>query len=416
MMCDVSDTPAHDDAPTGGPTEHAGTSEHVGATGHPGPAAPVAPGEPPVQAGPSEHRTDLSFDEDPAPAPPVTRRTVTFGISLLATTLLVAGLAVLPAPYAVRSPGPTEDTLGEQDGRELISISGAETFDSTGELRLTTVSVAGGPGFPVTFVDVLQGWVDRSRSVGPVEESFPRDQTQQETQERGQQEMISSQENATVAALTELGYDVPATLTVAGAQENTGADGVVEEGDVIVSVDGHDVVTYQDLIDDLAAVTPGEDVTLGVVRDGQETDLTVTTLGHEGRAFLGVFIDPEFDFPVDVSIQIDNIGGPSAGTMFALGIIDQLTPEDEVNGEVIAGTGTMSIEGTVGPIGGIEQKLFGARRDGATWFLAPADNCDEVVGNVPDGLHVARIATLAEAREAMTAIGAGDGESLPTCT
>ena len=120
-----------------------------------------------------------------------------------------------------------------------------------------------------------------------------------------------------------------------------------------------------------------------------------------------MFIDPSFDMPVDVTISIDDIGGPSAGTMFALGIIDKMTPEDEANGKDIAGTGTIDVTGEVGPIGGIRQKLAGATRDGATWFLAPAANCDEVVGHVPDGLRVVRIATLHEAREAMTAIGAG---------
>ena len=356
---------------------------------------------------------DLLADDD-AP-PPVTRRALTFGISLLATTVLVAGLAVLPAPYAVRSPGPTEDTLGEQDGQPLISVTGAETYDSTGELRLTTVSVAGGPGYPVNLAQVVQGWFDRSRSVRPVEEVFPTGRTKEETEQQGQAEMISSQENATVAALTELGYDVPATLTVQGTSPGTGAEGVVEQGDVIVSLDGTPVPTYQDLIDGLAAVTPGDDVTLGVVRDGEPTDLTVTTSDGGDTALLGVFIDPEFDFPVDVTIQIDDIGGPSAGMMFALGIVDQLTPEDEADGVSIAGTGTMSVEGDVGPIGGIQQKLYGAVRDGATWFLAPQANCGEVVGNVPDGLHVAAVSTLADARDAMTAIGAGEGGSLPTC-
>ncbi|ARU52474.1 PDZ domain-containing protein [Cellulosimicrobium cellulans] len=358
---------------------------------------------------------DALLTEDEHVPPPVTRRSLTFGISLLATTLLVAGLAILPAPYAVRSPGPTEDTLGEQDGTPLISITGAETFDSTGELRLTTVSVAGGPGYPVNLAQVVQGWFDRSRSVRPVEEVFPTGRSKEETEQQGQAEMISSQENATVAALTELGYEVPATLTVEAAVPDSGSDGVVEPGDVIVELDGAPVPTYQDLIDGLAAVDPGADVTLGVLRDGAETDLTVTTTDGGDTALLGVFIDPTFDFPVDVTIQIEDIGGPSAGTMFALGIVDQLTPEDEANGVVIAGTGTMSVEGDVGPIGGIQQKLYGALRDGATWFLAPQANCPEVVGNVPDGLHVAAVSTLADARAAMEAIGAGEGDTLATC-
>jgi PDZ domain-containing protein len=356
------------------------------------------------------------FSETPESAPGVTRRTVTFGASLLAATVLLAGMAVIPAPYAVRSPGPTQDTLGEQNDTPLITISGAETFASTGELRLTTVSVAGGPGYPVNLAQVLSGWFNRADSVGPVEDTFPRDQTQEQATQIGQQEMLSSQENATVAALTELGYPVPATLTIAGTQPGSGAEGVLAEGDVITAIDGQAVPTYQDLVDDRAAVTPGSEVTVTVERAGASTELTVTTSDGGDTALLGVLIDPTFDYPIEVKIQIDNIGGPSAGTMFALGIIDKLTPEDEANGTVIAGTGTMDVAGDVGPIGGIEQKMHAALRDGATWFLAPESNCGEVVGHIPAGLHVTKVGTLAQARAAMEAIGAGEGESLPTCS
>ncbi|MBO0608495.1 PDZ domain-containing protein [Myceligenerans salitolerans] len=350
-------------------------------------------------------------------APPVTRRTVTLGVTLLLTAALAAVALVLPAPYAVRAPGPTENTLGEQDETPLIEIDGTRTYESTGELRLTTVSVSGGPGYPVSAGQVVQAWLDPTRSVVPVEAIFPEETSAEEQQEVSQAEMVSSQESATAAALTELGEDVPATLEVAGAEPGTGAEGVVAEGDVIVSFQGAPVDTYAELIDGLAQTEPGSDVVLGVRRDGETRDLTITTGGAEGedRAVMGVYIDPRYDFPVEVSIQIEDIGGPSAGMMFALGIIDKLTAEDEADGEVIAGTGTMSPEGVVGPIGGIEQKLYGAVRDGATWFLAPAANCPEVVGNEPDGLRVVRVETLRDAREAMERIGAGDGESLPTC-
>ncbi|GAB3160889.1 PDZ domain-containing protein [Myceligenerans halotolerans] len=350
-------------------------------------------------------------------APPVTRRTITLGITLLLTAALAAVALVLPVPYAVRAPGPTENTLGEQDEAPLIAIDGDRTYESTGELLLTTVSVSGGPGYPVSAGQVVQAWLDRTRSVVPVEAIFPEETSAEEQQEVSQAEMVSSQESATAAALTELGEDVPATLEVAGAEPGTGADGVVAEGDVVVSFQGEPVETYAQLIDGLAETEPGADVVLGVRRDGGVRDLTITTGGVEGetRAVMGVYIDPRYDFPVDVSIQIEDIGGPSAGMMFALGIIDKLTPEDEANGEIIAGTGTVSPEGIVGPIGGIEQKLYGARRDGATWFLAPAANCADVVGNEPDGLRVVRVETLHDAREAMEAIGAGDGAGLATC-
>ncbi|HWS57185.1 MAG TPA: S16 family serine protease, partial [Actinotalea sp.] len=343
-------------------------------------------------------------------------RAITLSVATVATALLVAAAGALPVPYAISSPGPTRDTLGEQDGVPLIEISGAEVFPATGELLLTTVSVAGGPQYPVTVADVVRGWLDPQRSVSPVEEVFAPAESQDAIDERNQAAMISSQENATVAALEELGYEVPTTLTVVEAIEGTGAVGVVQPDDVIVAVDGVEVTSFSDLSAQLDAVSAGDQVALGVLRDGERIDLEITTTDDgTGGALLGVLVDPVFDFPVDVQIQIEDIGGPSAGTMFALGIVDLMTPEDEADGEVIAGTGTMDLTGVVGPIGGIRQKLAGAQRDGASFFLAPVDNCDEVVGNVPEGLQVVSVATLAEARAAVQAIGAGTAEDLPTC-
>lgn len=119
---------------------------------------------------------------------------------------------------------------------------------------------------------------------------------------------------------------------------------------------------------------------------------------------------------VSVTIQPGEVGGPSAGLMYTLGVIDELTPADETGGLTIAGTGTMESDGTVGAIGGIRQKLLGARRDGATWFLAPATNCDEVVDNVPDGMRDVAVTNLDDAYKALVAIGKGEGDSLPRCS
>ena len=122
-----------------------------------------------------------------------------------------------------------------------------------------------------------------------------------------------------------------------------------------------------------------------------------------------------YDFPFEVQIQLDKVGGPSAGMMFALGIIDKLTPGQLQGGENVAGTGTIDQSGAVGPIGGIQQKLHGALESGATWFLAPADNCDEVTGNIPDGLTVFSVSTLDQALTALEGIKTGDTSDLPTC-
>jgi PDZ domain-containing protein len=374
----------------------------------------------PVPAEPDQPESlpDAPAAPEPRATEPVSRRAALLTVGMLTTAALLVVLLLMPVPYAVNSPGPTLDTLGSHDDTALITIEGAETFDSTGELRLTTVSSTGGPGYPASVLGVLVGWVAPDRLVLPVETVFPQDATQEQLDQQNEAQMVSSQENAAVAALEELGYPVPVTLTVHDAVEGSGAAGVVQPDDVLVSFDGTALTSYGQLIDLLDATEPGSTVTLGVLRDGAEVDLDVVTAAREDGdgSQLGVFIDPTFDPPVDVQIQIDRIGGSSAGTMFALGIIDKLTPEDEAAGEVIAGTGTMDLNGAVGPIGGIRQKMAGAVRDGAAWFLAPADNCDEVVDHVPDGLRVVRVATLHEAREAVEAIGAGDAGGLPTCT
>lgn len=119
---------------------------------------------------------------------------------------------------------------------------------------------------------------------------------------------------------------------------------------------------------------------------------------------------------VKVSMHVDDIGGPSAGMMYALGVIDKLTEADETGGKTIAGTGTIGAKGKVGAIGGIRLKMLGALRDGATWFLAPESNCNGVVGHVPQGLRVVKVSTLDEAYQALVAIGQGHTDGLAGCT
>lgn len=358
-------------------------------------------------------------ENPPAPdAVVVTPRAITLAAATIAVSLLVAIAAVLPVPYAISSPGPTRDTLGEDAGVPLITIVGTQTYESSGELLLTTVSFAGGPGYPVSLPMLVRGWLDGGRAVSPVEQVFQPTDTREDIEQRNQALMISSQEHATVAALEELGYDVPTELVVDGSIPGTGAEGVVRAEDVVTALEGEPLGSFSQLSSLMDDVQPGQVVVLTVEREGARHDLEITTVEDEqtGRALLGVLIDPEFHLPVQVDIEIDSVGGPSAGTMFALGIIDMLSEEDETGGETIAGTGTVDLTGRVGPIGGIRQKLVGATRDGAGWFLAPDQNCDEVVGHVPDGLQVVAVATLAEARQAVVAIGNGAAQELPTCS
>lgn len=343
-------------------------------------------------------------------------RPVVVALSGLVTAALLLAMVVVPAPYAIEGPGPTVDVLGESDGAALIQVEGAPAYPTEGSLRLTTVAVRGGPNNPVDVTHVVLSWLSADEGVVPVEQVYPKDRSESETADLLAAQMTSSQESATIAALTELGYDVPAELLIAGAVQGSGADGVIAEGDVLLGAGGVALPTYQALADVLGATPPGTDLAVELGRSGERLGVRVVT-GDDGSggSVLGVFLDPEFDPPVDVTVTVDEIGGPSAGLIFALGILDTLTPGAMTGGASIAGTGTMSVDGRVGPISGILKKMAGAARDGATYFLSPAANCEEALGDVPDGLRLVGVATLAEARAAVTAIGEGRLDDLPGC-
>ena len=178
-----------------------------------------------------------------------------------------------------------------------------------------------------------------------------------------------------------------------------------------------ELTSFAVLSTELANTPPASEVVLGVQRDGEELELDVVTSDDgDGGSLLGVYIEPEVDLPIDVEFAIENIGGPSAGLMLALGIVDLLTPGDLSGGEVVAGTGTIDLAGDVGPIGGVQQKMAGAARDGASWFLAPVENCNEVVGAVPGELGVVAVDTLEDAVSALEQIAAGQTSGLEQCT
>jgi PDZ domain-containing protein len=362
----------------------------------------IGPGE---QTGPEEHT-------DPGLQP----NTSVLLVSGFATVLLLAMLYLLPVPYAALKPGPAINTLGSQNGKPLIKVTGHPTYPTDGTLDLTTVTVVGGPGGKLTVVDIILGVLDPSIAVVPEGDVFPTGQTQQQNQQQNQAEMATSQEEATAAALNELGITVPTTLTISSVAADAPAAAVLRSGDVLLKVNGAATLDLTSVRTQLQKVAADQPVTVTVRRSGAEQTVTTRTKSADGRTVLGILIDPTFHFPFDVKIQIDDIGGPSAGMMFALGIIDVLTPGPITGGQQVAGTGTIDSDGTVGAIGGIQEKMIGARRAGARWFLAPVDDCAEVVGHVPDGLRVVRVGTLHEARQAVTAIAAGTSASLPTCT
>ncbi|GAB2817018.1 PDZ domain-containing protein [Alpinimonas psychrophila] len=342
------------------------------------------------------------------------------GIGLLVGSVIVAlTLAVVPSPYVVEQPGPVFDTLGvvtvnapvdaatssqtsaqtatgetQKTKIPLITISGATTFSTTGALDLLTVSVLGNPENLPSWMEIIGAWFDPSKAVVPASAIFPSNESQQERDAANTTLMTDSQQDAIAAALTQLGYDVVAGIEVDGFSENSPAESVLQSGDVITAFAGTTVRSVQGLRDAVAASGAGVPATLNFIHLGVTTEGTVTPIDNGGNAIIGIGAKAKYDFPFDVTIRLDDVGGPSAGMMFALGIIDKLTPQDIAGGAHVAGTGTIDSMGIVGPIGGIRQKLYGARAAGATVFLAPSSNCDEVVGHIPSGLDVYAVTTL----------------------
>jgi PDZ domain-containing protein len=335
---------------------------------------------------------------------------------------LVTGLtlAVVPSPYVVEKPGPVFNTLGsaEHDGeeRDLISIPDETVYPTEGSLDLLTVSVLGNPENRLNWLTVATAWFDSSQAVVPMESVFPADVTTEDRDEANTVAMVNSQQDAIAAALTNLGYEYPSELSVVSLADDAAAAGIIEAGDLIESVNGNAVADINALREALSASGAGKPATIGLSRDGADLTVDVTPVEVDGAVVLGINVKSDYKFPIDVEIQLDKVGGPSAGMMFALGIIDKLTPGPLQGGADVAGTGTINQAGIVGPIGGIRQKLFGAQNAGADWFLAPTANCGEVTGHIPDGLTVFAVETLDEALTALEAIRTdADTSALPTC-
>jgi Lon-like protease len=343
----------------------------------------------------------------------MSRRSLTLAIAGLATVVAIAVAVLLPVPYVILGPGPTLNTLGESSGQPLIKISGHPTYKTTGNLNLVTVSYQGGPGSNMNIFQALRAWLDPSEAVVPETELFPAGQSAQQTQAQDTEEMTGSQQMATAAALTALHIPYQTLVTVVSTVPGYPASKVLKAGDVVEAVDGKAVDGQTSLSSMITAHPAGTVLTLTVLRAGKTLTIPVASKASGGTPVVGVTVEEQYKFPFQVSISVGNIGGPSAGMMFALGIIDKLTPLNLTGGKFIAGTGEITASGQVEPIGGIQQKMVGARSAGATIFLTPAGNCSDTTGAVPAGLRLVKVSTLSQAMSDLEAIKAG--KPVPSC-
>jgi Lon-like protease len=344
----------------------------------------------------------------------MSRRSLTLAITGLATVIAIAVAVLVPVPYVILGAGPTLNTLGsDSSGQALIQISGRQTYPTTGHLNMVTISYMGGPGVSLNIFQAVRAWLNSDEAVVPESELFPPGQTAQQTQTQDTAQMASSQELATAAALSTLHIPFKTQVAVVSTVAGYPASTVLKTGDVIEAVDGKPVTGESSLSSLITGQPAGSVLTLTVLRAGQTLSLPITTKESGGTPIIGVQVQEEYQFPFTVKITVGAIGGPSAGMMFALGIVDKLTRDNLTGGKFIAGTGEITASGQVQPIGGIQQKMVGARGAGATIFLTPAGNCSDTAGAVPAGLRIVKVSTLAQAISDLEAIKAG--KAVPTC-
>lgn len=328
------------------------------------------------------------------------------GIAAGLVVVLLAVGAFLPLPYIVFSPGSATPV------DESLVITGADTFEPSGEILFLTVNVS---GRAVPF-QILWGWLDGDSEVVK-EDEYLGGASREEVRELGRISMIESQEVATIVALETLGYDVPVSgdgAVVRAVEEGRPADGVLEVDDVIVSIDGQPVKLAPDAGELVRAHDPGESVEVGFVRDGDTETATVETAANDDDlAVIGVSLETEgleIDYPVDVQIDTGKVGGPSAGLAFTLTIIDELTEGELTGGMKVAVTGTMSSDGVVGLVGGVPQKAAAAHDAGAELFLVPPGEEDEARAH-SGGVTVVAVETIDDALAALEEAGGDPFES-----
>ena len=330
-------------------------------------------------------------------------------VGLVMLGLLIAQISAARVPYVELGPGPTVNTLGADGGHDVIQITGTGISTSAGQLRLVTVNVRS----DLTLLDALRGWVQSQYAVVPRELIYPPNRTEQQVEQQNAEDFKQSQTSAETAALRELGY--PVQVTVKSVLPDGPARGHLKAGDVIASVDGTPVTSAGKLVDLIQGKPVGATLNIGYIRAGARGTVAIrTSAGEDGKPRIGVEPGQRQPHPFTVHFDLDKIGGPSAGLMFALGIVDKVRPADLTGGVVVAGTGTIDDEGKVGPIGGVPQKLVGAHDAHARYFLTPADNCAEAARNAQPGLTLVKVASLDEALAALTDIR--EHRTPPRCT
>jgi PDZ domain-containing protein len=303
--------------------------------------------------------------------------------------VVIAG-SYVTLPYYSEAPGPAHEV------GPLIQFSGHQRYDSQGRFVLTSVleSVQ-----RLTAIGALGAWLDPDRAVVPERDLLFPGETQQQEHQRSISQMDQSKLDAVAAVLSELSKypkDHRNGVLVETVAPGCPAEGKLFPGDLITGIDGTPVTVVKDATKAIDAVPVGQPIRFQVRAAGssETVELTRASCGQNGQALVG--ISTLQNFPFKVSISSSNIGGPSAGLMWALGLYDLLTPADLTDGRTIAGTGEIDRGGKVFPIGGVSEKLIAARQAGATVFLVPQQNLAEAKASAY-GLRLVPVGSLQDA-------------------
>lgn len=343
----------------------------------------------------------------------MSRRSLATAIAVPLLVGLWVAAALVPVPYVTYHPGSTTDMLSETGGKERIQVSGHQAYyDDEGALRMTTVSVSP-PQDDVSIFEALTAWASDEEAVEPYNAVYTPGETDKDSDQEGAVDMVSSQDAAIAVALTQLGYKLTPYVGVQQVTPGMPADGKLEVGDRVLRVNGTKVDSSTAVVN---AAKTGDPMTIVVQRDGKRKVVGLTPERTKDGPRIGVSVGPAYDFPFDVSVLIDpRIGGPSAGLMFSLAIYDTLTPGSLTKGHDIAGTGEITPDGTVGPIGGIAQKVVGARDAGAQLFLVPDANCEAALGAPRGDMRLVRVKTMPDALKSIQTWVEDPKADLPSC-
>ncbi|HUP99059.1 MAG TPA: PDZ domain-containing protein [Aeromicrobium sp.] len=348
-------------------------------------------------------------------------------LSLLVGSLSLITLAcvtlLLPVPYVVLSPSPAFNTLGEFAGKPMITFpKDVKTYPATGAIDFTTVAVTR-PEARVTLVDAIAAYFEPGREVVRRRAIYPEGESAETSEKVTRLLFTSAQYSARVAAVRAAGYKVPIVPVVREVTKGYPAEGQLKRGDVLVRIDGKTMRSSLDAFTAIAMKKPGDRIAVTYKRGAALHTVKLKAAANpedRKRARIGITMaTPKLPFKVDFHTG-SKIGGSSAGAMFALGIYDRLTPGSLTGGAHVAGTGTIELDGSIGPIGGVRQKAVGAARNGATIFLVPARNCADAALDVDrqgrlHGMRLVRIDTLDSAIRSLHALAKDPKANVPQC-